>query len=61
MKIVATDNFDRETVDDVLVCENVNAHYGDVIVEALNARIGDYGPWFYKVVPDDYQLRSFEP
>lgn len=61
MKIIAVDNFDRETHDDVLVCENVNEFYSKVIVEFLNDKYsGEHASEYYKAVEDDYKLYKFE-
>lgn len=61
-KIIKIDNFDRETVSDQLIAENVNDYYGKQIVEDLNARwSGDQSPDFFKLVPDDHKLRTYEP
>ena len=57
MKIVGVDNYDRESCDDILVCENVkNEYYGNYIVDRLNEKRGDI---FYKLVNDDYKLFKF--
>ncbi len=58
MKIIGKSNFDIETVDDILLCENVlSLGYGTEICNALNTESGEY---FFKVVPDDYKLYKFE-
>lgn len=57
MKIICTDNFDRETVSDTLVCENINLEYGNAIVEFLNDKFsGDYLDNFFQLVEDDHKL-----
>ncbi len=63
MKIIAIDNFDRDIVDDVLVCENVTGKmYGECMVKALNEEFsGSDMPRFFKLVPDAYKLKKFEP
>ena len=62
MKIVRVDNFDRDTVCDKLVAENVNDVYGTCMVEALNAEFsGDSLPDYFRMVPDDYVLKEWEP
>ena len=62
MKIIKVDNFDRETKDDRLICENVNKFYGEKIVNFLNdTESGDNSPNFYRLVEDDHQLFKFEP
>lgn len=61
MKIIASDNFARETRSDDLVCENVGEHYGNKIVEMLNREGGPNGPYYYRLVPDDHVLYTWEP
>ena len=63
MKIIRIDNFDRETVSDVLVANRVPKHYADTMVEALNKEFspGDYSQDFFRVVEDDYKLYKFKP
>jgi hypothetical protein len=57
MKIIGVDNFNRESVADFLVCENVaNERVGQTMVDALNRESGDYGSYFYKLVPADHKL-----
>lgn len=57
MKIVRTDNFDRGTVDDVLVAQRVSEHYGKIIVELLNDMYsGSDSPDYFMLVSDDYKL-----
>ena len=61
MKIIAKDNFDRETVSDWTVCDNVNEYMGAVIVEFLNRQDGTNSSWFYALVTDDHKLHTWEP
>ncbi len=61
MKIVGVSNFDIETMDDILVCENVHKYWGEFIVEALNDDAGEHGDRFFKLVEDDYKLHVWEP
>lgn len=56
MKIIKVDSFDRETVDDVLICENINEWYGKKLVDFLN-----YSFDYYKLVEDDYKLHVWKP
>lgn len=57
MKIIGIDNFNRESVADFLVCENVtNDYIGSKIVELLNKDSGEHGSWFYRLVEDDHRL-----
>ena len=62
MKIVGASNFDLETVNDVLVAENVQPFYIDHIVKALNEKYAcEHSTYFFKSVEDDYKLHVFEP
>lgn len=62
MKIVCIDNFNRDEVDDVLICENIDKHYGLMIVAYLNERLsGNESPIYFKLENDDYELYIFKP
>jgi hypothetical protein len=63
MKIIAVDNFDRETHSDVLIAENVTECCAPIIAAALNEKLckHDDSPTFYRAVPDDYKLYRYEP
>lgn len=56
MKIVAVDNYDRESVSDELICENVNEYHGKRIVNLLNLDAGEHSDWFFELKEDDYKL-----
>lgn len=61
MKIVKVDNFDRDTYDDVLICDNINEYYGKIVVEALNNKLsGDRSDAYFRLVEDEYKLYKFE-
>lgn len=57
MKIIWTDGFNRESVADKLVAENVREHEGKIMIKALESACkgGDESDW-YMLVPDDYRL-----
>jgi hypothetical protein len=62
MKIIAKSNFDNESVNDFLVCENVKKEFGKYIVAKLNEKYsGENRTYFYVLVSDDYTLYKFEP
>ena len=63
MKIIGADNFDRDEIDDFLVCENLTEQRATFIVRALNIVYckSDHSPTYYKAVDDNYKLRSFTP
>jgi hypothetical protein len=57
VKIISTDNFDRESVADTLIAENVHEYYAKEIAEFLQAKYGgNNASRYYKTVADDYQL-----
>jgi hypothetical protein len=57
MKIICTDNFDRENTADRLIAENVHKDYCSDFVKFLNDKFsGDYEPNYFKAVEDDYEL-----
>ncbi len=62
MKIVQVDNFDRDYISDTLIAENVNKHFGEFLVKALNEKYsrGDSAE-YYRLEPDDYKLHIWEP
>lgn len=60
MKIIAKDNYDRETVSDRLICENIDKHIGERMVNFLNEN-GRSQFDFFVLVEDDYKLYKFEP
>lgn len=54
MKILAVDNYDRETVADIVVAENVQPYYAAAIADFLQGRFGGEGASrFYRAVDDD--------
>lgn len=56
MKIVAVDNFARESVADILIKENVSKEEGEKIVAEQNYGMGDNDPRYYVLKEDDYKL-----
>ena len=61
MKIVMTDNYARDYVDDILICENVSRVYGTIIVDCLNNHITRAYDKYFELVDDNYKLLKFEP
>ena len=53
-KVIATDNFDRDWVGEMVVCE-VQAELAGWIATSYNMRTGD---WWYVVEDDDYVPHS---
>lgn len=56
MKIIAVDNFGRESIADLLVAENVSEYWGKRIVDALNDKQHDESIRYFKLVSDDHKL-----
>lgn len=59
MKIIAVDNYARESVADRLVAENIQSEEeGNVMLGALRAKYsGRFSPTWYELVADDHKLR----
>lgn len=60
LKVIAVSNYDDETMNDSLICDNVNEYYGKIIVDRLNSMYPE-GRMFYKLVPQDTKLYVWEP
>lgn len=62
MKIIKIDNFDRESISDVLVATNVSNYYAPIIARMLNKALsGVSSQNFYKDVEDDHKLYEAIP
>ena len=59
MKIIATSNYNNESVSDYLVAENVLPICAKTMCKALN--VYPEQTYFFKVVEDDYVLYEFKP
>jgi len=59
MKIILTDNFDRELYPETIICENVTEDFAEFIANSLNKKycVGNSSFWA-KVEKDDYILFS---
>lgn len=61
MKIVAVSNFDLDTVDDVLIAENVSKEYADGILGYLNKNFcSAHAKYCFFLKEDAYVLHKFE-
>lgn len=56
MKIIAVDNFGRESIADKLIAENVSEYWGKFIVDLMNDKQHDDSLNFFRLVNDDYKL-----
>lgn len=55
MKVIGTDNYDRDGIPDVLVAENMTPEEAEAKADRMNVESG-YRDTYYKAVPDDYRL-----
>jgi hypothetical protein len=56
MKIIAVDNYARESVADRLVAENIKSEEeGNIMLDALRAKYSGTSTW-YAIVPDAHKL-----
>lgn len=61
MKIISTDNFDRDYKSDGLVAENVDEFFAELIAKLLNKHAGMNSQDYFKAVCNDYKLHVYEP
>jgi hypothetical protein len=61
-RVVKVDNFDRETIDDKLVCDGLTQDEAKAQADKLNAdEGGEDSPAFFKAVDANYKLREYDP
>lgn len=57
MKIIKTDNFQRDEMSDSLVAETLSPYYAKIIVKLLNKKLsGNESQSYFREVKDDYEL-----
>jgi len=62
MKIICIDNFNRDSISDILICTNINEYIGLKVVNFLNEAFGgDTSVNYYRLVKDDHKLYEFKP
>ena len=61
MKIIRTDNFNRDYIPDKLIADNVAKFWAEHIVKLLNANIDPNGADYFRAVPHNYELLNVEP
>ena len=61
MKIICTDNFNRDYVPDSLIAENLSGYWASRIVKLLNENTDPNGQEYYEAVSDEYVLLKMEP
>lgn len=61
-KVIAIDNYDRETVSDKLIRDNLSEEQAKRLAKDLNDeaedKYGDMQPYYYMVVKDDHILHN---
>lgn len=60
-KVIAVDNYGRDTVSDELVADCPNRLTAIDMARRLNDESGLNASKFYRVVADDYELYKWEP
>jgi hypothetical protein len=60
MKIIATDNFDRENIDERLMEEGLDSDQANKLCAEMNNFGAPINDW-YVVVPDDHVLYEWSP
>lgn len=62
MRIVRKDNFDRDEISEEFILWRFRSKTNaEAIARYLNEESGPDGPYYYKVVEDDYKLYKFVP
>lgn len=61
-KLVLVSNFDQDTVDDVLLADNVMEEFAEALCAAYNQQFATGRTKYWCAVkPHDYKLRRWEP
>ena len=55
-KVIGTDNLDRESVADTLLCEKITETQAVSIADVMNAGHGENAYYWYVAVPQDHRL-----
>ena len=59
MKIIQTDNFDRDDIGDQLLADNVSKYWAERIVTLLNDKYsGSVTDFYCQAVSDNYKLKE---
>lgn len=61
MKVVGVSNFDKETVSDLLIAENVILTWAVRFAKLCNEFVGDDNRYHFVVKLDDYKLYKWSP
>lgn len=60
-KIIGISNFDLDNVSDILIADNLNHYYGNLIVRYLQDITRDDDTYYPKIVDQNYELYKWEP
>lgn len=61
MKVICVYNFDRETRSDRLIADNLTPEAAEALAAERNAKAGKHSEDFFRAVPDDHKLFTFQP
>ena len=56
MKLIAVDNFGRESVADRLIAENLSDYWAPFLAESANRNTAERSDIYFRAVPDDHVL-----
>ena len=60
-KVIAIDNYDRESVSDQLIKDNLSETNANILASKMNSEVDDDHPWYYKAIPEGVKLYQFNP
>jgi hypothetical protein len=56
MKIIGISNFCLDNVTDILIADNLNDYYGNLIIKFLESKANEHDTYYPKLVDDNYEL-----
>jgi len=59
-KIIGVSNFSLDSVDEILICDNLSKYYGEKIVKFLEDDAHDTDTYFPRLVRQDHKLYKFK-
>ncbi len=60
MKIILTDNFNRDYIPDRLIADNMAKYWAEHIVKLLNKETDPDGQDYFRAVPHNFKLNEVE-
>ena len=61
MKIIGKSNYDLDTVDDIIIAENIGKGWGELIIAAMREFMSESEKYYPLLVEDNYELYKWEP